>query len=695
MLVAVTRPLEEAAYGVMNVTMVNSTTTRGGAELNVTFTEGSDAVASFELLNSAIGEVRSSLPPGTTVQARLLTTGTFPVLDISLSSPDRGLTELTEVAQYDLLPSLHQISGVYRVATVGAKYREFDVWLDPAKMLQHNLAPADVVSGLAGANVIESAGRLMDKHRMLLTLVTAGPQNADELAALPIANVGGQPLTVRDIGRVELGVTEDYIRTTSENGPSVLVELSQQPGGNTIAIANAARAILRQFAARYPDVRFSFSYDQAALVSESFASVRDAILLGLALAVAVVWMFTGSILSALVAAIVVPCTIAITCVIMKVAGASFDMMTLGGLAAGIGLFIDDAIVMIEAIHRSRETGGDVDHAVHELARPLIASTATVVIVFTPLAFLSGVTGVFFRALALTLGGGLGVSLLLALYFNPTLERLIDRLRRPARPEGRISNYLQTAYRWLLLPFLRWPALAPIAAAAAIASAFALYRLAGTDYLPALDEGAFTLDYTTPAPSTLAATEALLATIEGILKTTPEVTAFSRRTGTQLGLFLTESNRGDISVLLKADRRRSIDEVMNSIRTRILSQVPGVPGRVLTGAAGFAWRSVGHPRTGGGGRLGLDQNDITAVARQAAARIRAIPGLVDVKNGIVLSNPEEQILIDAEAAERYGLDTATIQSTLRTVIAGTVATQLRIGDRLYPLRVRYPRLTIMI
>ncbi|HEX4209242.1 MAG TPA: efflux RND transporter permease subunit, partial [Candidatus Binataceae bacterium] len=575
MMVAVTQPLEEAAYGVMNVSMVNSTTTRGGAELDVTFSEGSDPVASFQLLNSALNEVRAGLPAGTTVQSRLLTTGTFPVLDISLSSRVRGLPELTDIAQYDLLPTLHRISGVYRVDTVGGKYREYDIWIDPAKMLQHHLAPDDVVSGLANANVIASAGRVMDLHRMMLTVVTADLHDADALAALPIASAGGQPITVRDIGRVELGVTEDYIRTASENGPAVFVEVSQQPGGNTVAIAQATRAIIRQFEARYPDVGFSFSYDQAALVSESFASVRDAIVLGLILAVAVVLIFTGSILSALVAAIVVPGTIAITCVVMKGAGSSFNMMTLGGLAAGIGLFIDDAIVMIEAIHRSRESGGEVSDAVRELRRPLIASTATVVVVFAPLAFLSGVTGVFFRALALTLGGGLIVSLLLALYFNPTLEVMLVWLRRPARPEGRFSNFLQAAYAWLLRPFLRWPALALVVAAAAIGVAFWLYRIAGTDYLPALDEGAFILDYITPPQSTLADTEALLAKIQQILKTTPEVAAFSRRTGTQLGSFLTESNTGDISVLLKADRSRAIDEVTASIRQRILTEVPGV------------------------------------------------------------------------------------------------------------------------
>ena len=688
-LVAVTRPLEEAAYGVMNVNMVNSATTRGGSELDVTFTESSDPVASFQLLNSAVDEVRANWPAGTTVQSRLLTTGTFPVIDISLSSRDRSLPELTDIAQYDLVPSLHRISGVYRVDTVGGKHREYDIWLDPAKMLQHNLAPEEVVAGLANANVIDSAGRVMDSHRMLLTVVTAGLRDADELAALPIANVGGQPVTVRDIGSVKLGITEDYIRTASESGPSVLVNVSQQPGGNTVAIADAANAIIRQFEARYPDVGFSFSYDQAALVSEAFASVRDAIVLGLILAVVVMLIFTGSVLSALIAAIVVPCTIAITLVIMKAAGASFNMMTLGGLAAGIGLFIDDAIVMIDGIHRSHERGGDADGAVRELARPLIASTATVVVVFTPLIFLSGVTGVFFRALALTLGGGLIVSLMLALYFNPTLEELIQRLRRPARPDGRVSDYLQRAYQVLLRPFIRWPALALAAATAAIGLAFALYRVAGTDYLPKLDEGAFTLDYITPPQSTLADTETLLATIEHILKSTPEVAAFSRRTGTQLGFFLTESNRGDISVRLKPDRNRTIAQVMDAIRTEILSQVPGVRVEFSQVLQDLIGDLSGTPEPVAVYVSGADQAAITAIAQQAAARIAAIPGLVDVNNGIVLSNPEEEILVDAQAAERYGLNTANIQTTLRTLIEGTIATELRIKDRLYPLRVRYP------
>jgi multidrug efflux pump subunit AcrB len=693
MLVAVTRPLEEAAYGAMDVSQVRSTTTRGSSEIDVDFAEGSDPVSSFQLLNSAINEVRARLPADTNVQSRLMTTGTFPILDISMSSRDRSPPELTDIAQYDLVPTLHRISGVYRVEIVGGKYREFNVWLDPAKMLQHGLSAAEVVSGLANANVIESAGRVMDKHRMLLALVTANLDDADQLAALAVAKVGGQPVYVRDLARVELGIVEDYIRTACENGPAVLVNISQQPAGNTVEISAEAHAVVEQFRGRYPDVHFSFSYDQASLVSESFRSVRDAIGLGLLLSVVVVFLFTRSVMSALAAAVIVPCTIAITFMAMKAAGATFNMMTLGGLAAGIGLFIDDAIVMIEAIHRAHERGApggaSVTGALSELTRPLIASTATAIVVFAPLVLLSGVTGVFFRALALTLGAGLFASLLLALFFNPTLERFVQPLRRPPHAAGRVFTFAQGIYLTLLHPFVRVPALALVAAAALLALAYGLYQAIGTDYLPALDEGAFVLDYVTPPESTLDDTQALLGKIQNILKTTPEVVAFSRRTGTQLGFFLTESNRGDFSVRLSSRRSRDIDQVIASVRQRILSSVPHVQiefSQVLQDLIGDL---SGTPEPIVMDVFGADQQSIETMAREIAKLIEPIASLVDVKNGIVLSNPEEQILVDETRAERYGLNADAIRAALRSAVEGTVATQLRVGDRLYPVRVRYP------
>ncbi|MFZ1888255.1 MAG: efflux RND transporter permease subunit, partial [Candidatus Binataceae bacterium] len=533
MLVGVTRPLEEAAYGVVGVSLVRSTTTRGSSEIDVTFDSSANPTSSYQLLNAALSEVRARLPGGTDINTRLLTSGTFPIIDVSLSSSSRSLADLTDIARYDVVPSFH-IDGVYRVELVGGKYREFVVRLDPTRMLEHSLSPQEIVDGLANANIVASAGRVLDSHRMLLTVVTGNVHDAMELAALPVASAKGMPVRISDVGQVELGIREDYVRTASERGPAVLIGISRQPAGSTVAIAAQTRALVATMRQRYPDVDFSFSYDQSLLVTESFLSVRDAIVFGLVLAVLVVFAFTRSLASAGVAAIVVPCTLAITFVVMKAAGLTFNMMTLGGLAAGIGLFIDDAIVMIEAIHRARSSGmaasDAVPAALTELSRALVASTLTVIVVFAPLVFVSGVTGVFFRSLAATLGAGLAISLGLALYFTPALEMILEPIRRKSRESGRIFNRMRDGYLFTLRPLMRFPALSILIAAIAIGAAAVMYGSVGTDYLPALDEGEFVLDYITPPESTLADTQAMLGQIQKILLATPEVAAFSRRTG---------------------------------------------------------------------------------------------------------------------------------------------------------------------
>ena len=693
MLASVTRALEETAYSVVGVTMVRSTTTRGSTEIDVTFGEDADPVTAFEMLSAAVAHTRSKLPADTQVDAVLLTTGTFPILDISLSSKTRNLTELTDIANYELVPSLHLIEGTYRVEVVGAKYREFVVRLDPARMIQHEMSPADVVSGMAKNNVIASAGRMNESHRMLLTVVTTDLHQAEQIAALPIATTGGQLVRVSDVASVELGIKEDYVRAASESGAAVLVGISRRPGGNTVQIAADARKIVADFRTRYPDVKLSFSYDQSDLVTESFNSVRDAIILGLVLAVLVVLAFTMSPISAIVAAIVVPCTVAITCIVMKGAGLTFNMMTLGGLAAGIGLFIDDAIVMIEAIHRELATGESTETAVaaalKHLGRPLFASTMTVIVVFAPLVFLSGVTGVFSRSLAATLGGGLAISLVLAIYFTPAIELAMERFRRKAREPGRFYHRIESTYLLMLRPFVRLPALAVVAALASVAVAYGVYSNLGTDYLPPLDEGAFILDYITPPQSTLADTTALLDKIQNVLSTTPEVVSFSRRTGTQLGFFLTESNRGDMSVRLKPDRERDIDTVIESIRVRILQSVPGVKiefSQILQDMIGDL---SGTPQPVEVKVFGTDVASIEATARKVAERIRTIHGIVDVTDGIVTSIPEQELVVDQIQAARYGLSADDIHVALNSVINGTVATNVLSGDRLIDVRVRYP------
>jgi CzcA family heavy metal efflux pump len=693
MLASVTRLLEESVYSVPGVTLVRSTTTRGSAEIDVTFGEDADPQTSFQMLNAAVAHARAQLPNDTAVDSLLLTTGTFPIVDLSLSSKVRSLPELTDIVNYDLLPSLHRIDGTYRIGVVGGKYREFVVRLDPVRMLQHDLSPADVVAGLAKNNVVASAGRMNESHRMLLTVVTTDLHEADQIAAVPLTAPGGQPVRVSDVGSVELGIQEDYIRAASESGAAVLVGISRRPSGSTEQVAAAARQILAEFRQRYPDVQFSVSYDQSDLVQESFNSVRDAIALGLALSVLVVLVFTMSPLSAIVAAIVVPCTVAITFIVMKAAGLTFNMMTLGGLAAGIGLFIDDAIVMIEAIHRElaagRSTGTAVTEALKSLRRPLVAATMTVIVVFAPLIFISGVTGVFFRSLAATLGGGLAISLMLAIYFTPAMELALSRFRGRAREAGRIYRGIQTVFLATVRPIVLFPAFAIPGAIVAMLVAYMVYNNIGTDYLPPLDEGAFVLDYITPPQSTMADTTALLGSIQGILKSTHEVVAFSRRTGTQLGFFLTESNRGDMSVRLKADRKRDIDTVIDSIRDRILNSVPGVSVEFSQVLQDLIGDLSGVPEPIEVKVFGPDQKTIEATARQVADRMRSVHGVVDVFDGIVESIPEQAVVVDNTSAAHYGLSADDIRAALDSVIEGTVATNVLSGDRLVSVRVRYP------
>lgn len=694
MLVTVTRPLEEAAYAVVGTRLVRSTTTRGSAQIDVSFIERADPTASFQLLNAALGQVRARLPRGTRVESWLLTAGAYEIIDLSLTSKVRSLAGLTDVAFYDLVPGFHRIPGVYRVQTVGGKQRQYMVRLDPARMLAHRLSPLDVVAALRKANVIASAGRVFDAHRMLLTVVTSPLQGAEELARVVVARIDGQPVEVRDIGAVELAIREDYIRVEAERGPAVVVGVSRQPGGSTVLIAREVHRLVEEFRRRFPDVHFSFPYDQAALVQSSFRSVRDAIVLGTVLAVAVVFVFTLSWRSALAAAVVVPSTLAITFVVMRAAGQTFNMMTLGGLAAGIGLFIDDAIVMIEALERLRGGGCDAAEAgrqaVARLWRPLVASTLTVIVVFVPMAFLSGATGMLFRALAVTLGSGLAISLVLALFFTPALEEVLGRGRKAVHQPGRAFAALRAAYLATLRPLMRFPVLALALGAICLVSAYMMYRRAGTDYLPAFDEGGFVLDYITPAPSTMADTQALLRSIEAILRRTPEVSTFVRRTGTQLGFWLTESNRGDITVRLKSRRARSTDQVIDALRARILATVPGVHiefSQILQDLIGDL---SGTPEPIEVKVFGSDQGEIEASARQIAAVMRKLPGLVDVFDGLVMSMPEEEIVVDDIAAERYGFSPDDVWATLRSVVEGTVATQVRVGDRLLDVRVRYPR-----
>ena len=408
-----------------------------------------------------------------------------------------------------------------------------------------------------------------------------------------MATVNNAPVTLADVATVGAGVEPQYTLVSAYPGrPAVLLNINRQPDANTVTVVDAVKAELAAMRSQIPkDVKIAPYYDQSLLVRDSMNSVRDSILIGLLLSVVILFAFLRNWGTTFVAVLVIPVTVLTTFLAMWLAGLSFDLMTLGGVAAAIGLVIDDAIVVVENIYTHMARGQSrreaVQNAISEITVPIIGSTITPVVVFLPLTLLTGVTGSFFRSLALTMAVALLTSLVLALSFTPVLaERFVKAKRRKGVKEnvaarrdrelladereeteeqGRILGAIVRRYDWVLGHALdhRWAIL--IIVAAVLAGSYLLYRSLGSEFLPEFDESAFILDYWAPPGASLSETDRMLHQVEDLLRQTPEIEGYSRRTGLELGLFITEPNRGDFAVKLKPGHKRATDEVIAELR----------------------------------------------------------------------------------------------------------------------------------
>ena len=559
MQVTITKPIEDAVNSVPGLVTVRSTTSRGSAEVSLFFGWNVDMFRTLQLVDAAIGKVRQTLPSTATITTNRLTFATFPVLGYSLTSDRLSQTQLWELATYQLKPPLNRVPGVSSITIQGGKVPEFHIVPNMARMQTAGVTVLDLVNSVQTSNIIDSPGLYEANHQLILGLVGAQAHNADQLGRLVVkAATSGAPVRVSDVATVQAGVLPVYTAVTANSHAAVLLNVTRQPSGNTVAVADAVAAEVQQLRKVLPiGVRLEPYYDQSELVRESIRSVRDAILIGLLLACVILFLFLGDWTSSLVAGLVIPVTVSITILFLWVIGESFNLMTLGGLAAAIGLVIDDAIVVVENIVLHRDSGETRAQAarlaLREIAVPLVGSTITPVVVFLPLISVTGVTGSFFRALAITMTVALLTSLLLAVTWTPALSLVFLRERRdtanqphaePGRMMHKILHWHARGLRWSLShPFL----LLGLCALLVTGSWFS-YRALGSDLLPEMDEGGFILDYIMPAGSSLTETNRVLEQVERILHNMPEVETTSRRTGLQMGLAaVTEANSGDMTV----------------------------------------------------------------------------------------------------------------------------------------------------
>ena len=698
--VTVTRPIEDAVNSVPGLATVDSITSRGSAEIDLFFNWDVDMVQTLQLVDAAVARVQQTLPPTAQVSTHRLTFASFPILGYSLTSKTVSQTQLWELAAYSLKPPLNRLPGVSTVVVQGGQVPEYHIIPNTAKMEAASLTITDIVNAIDAANIVQSPGLYTQNHELILGLVGSQAHNLEQLSQIAVkASPAGVPIRLADVAAVQPGTEPLYSIVTANGQPAVLLNISRQPDSNTVTVTDEADAEMAQLRKVLPpDVQVNTFYDQSHLVRESVGSVRDAILLGLVLAALILILFLRDWTASLVAGLVIPITIFVTFILLWALGESFDLMTLGGLAAAVGLVIDDAIVVVENIALHREHGESrvdaVRLALKELTKPLLGSTITPIVVFLPLIAVTGVVGIFFRALALTMTVALLTSLALALTWTPALSMaLLRRKHAPAQAEStsRLMAPVLRLHERVLRIGLQRPVWLAAGCCLLLAGMYFTYQSLGSDLLPEMDEGAFVLDYVMPAGSSLAETDRVLEHVDRILHSIPEVTTTSRRTGLQLGLAaVTEANTGDYTVMLTDRRSRGIDEVIEEARQKIRAAEPELDIEFTQVMQDMIGDLSNAPEPIQIKLYSTDENLLQSLGPRIGDAISKVPGVVDVENGVdnTISGPATNFVVDPGVAARLGFTPAEVATDATSILDGIPSPDPLIDNgRPYTVRVR--------
>jgi len=699
MAIEVTRLVEEAVRAVPGVRHVRSTTSRGSAEISITFGWGEDMVAAMLQVESGINQVRGSLPASTAIEVRRMDPAVFPILGYSLLSDRHSLTELHDLALYQVRPVLSTIAGVARVGVLGGAAAEYQVMVDPVKLDSFGLTLNDLARTLSATNVVTAVGRLEDRFKLYLVTLNTQFHDLAELEQTIVRSGPDGMILLEDIATITRGTVPQWTRVTADGRDAVLFQVYQQPGGNTVTIAGDVVHALTDLHKQLPaGVRVVNWYDQSQLILASASSVRDAVIMGIILASLVILLFLRNAKVTLIAAITVPTVLAVTMLLLFVLNMSFNIMTLGGMAAAVGLVIDDAIVMIDHVVRRLQGGmgpprDRVLTAAHEFTRPLVGSSATTIIIFVPLAFLSGVTGAFFKALSLTMAASLVISFLIAWLAVPLLALHVLREHDAERhTHWTLITRLHVAYASLMTHVLRAPWLVALMLIPLLALGWVGYRQIGSGFMPLMDEGGFVLDYLAPPGTSMSETDRLVRELEVILRDTPEVQTYSRRTGLRLSGGLTEANNGDLFVRLAPLPRRPIHEVMDEIRRRIEHQIPGLQIEMAQLMEDLIGDLTAVPEPIEVKLFSDDGSLLRKAAGQVADAIGSIHGIVEVKNGLVVAGDALEIRVDRAKAALEGLSPDMVTLMLTDYVTGAVTTHVKEGVKMTGVRVWVPEET---
>ena len=711
MLLGVTRPIEEAVSGVLGLYRVRSRTIRGECELSLLFLSKSDMNFALQQVQAKVNEVRQQLPQQVQITIERMTPAVFPVMSMNVFGSNVPVADLNDYAVYTIKPLLSRVSGVGQVLVLGDSVREIEVIVDSQKLLANHITLDQVEQAIRKANTIQAVGRLNKDYKQFMVLMSSELRNLDAVGSIVIPKETPaqdtkpqetQPpptLYVRDIAKIFEGTQDRLMLITGDGKSSAQVNVSRQIGANIVELEQGVLEKLSELKHVLPPaIHIQVVYDLAEFIKESIHSVRDAIFIGGFLSVVILLFFLRNWSSTFIAACSIPITLVITLFFMKQLNQTLNLMSLGGMAVAIGLVIDDAIVVIENIHRHLQESPDIHEdrrniiqmATNEIVGAVTGSTFTTVVVFLPLGLVEGVVGQFFAAFSITLSIAVLVSLVVAFTLIPLLaERFLKSEHSKPGTSDRFLGWLNSKYERGLGWALDHTAPVLIFTVLFIGVGVLIFTRLGSGFLPVMDEGSFVLDYLLPAGTSLDESDRVLHKIEKILDATPEVESFSRRTGAELGLFATAQNTGDILVRLKKKRDRDVEEIMDDVRTKVESTLPSIEIEFVQILQDILGDLEGSPEPVEIKIFGDDLEQLKERARVIADKVEKVPGVVDLFNGIQEGNPEIQIELDPTKAQHAGFDAETVVKQVSSALLGEVVTQVRQFDRLVGVRVRFP------
>ena len=694
MMITVTKPLENAVKRVPGLINLRSTTSRGSCEISAFMDWKDDIDLNKQQIESAINEIKNSLPAGTDISVEKMNPSILPVIGYVIDGKNLSNIELNQLANYTVKPFLSQVKGVSEVRVIGGKTKEYQVQLLPQKMNALKITPDIITKSLEQTNFIASNGYLTDYKRLYLTVTDANVANLEELQNLIISNDGKRILRLKDIANVRIAEQTEYIRVNANGKDAILVAVVKQPNANLIDITNGVQQKISELNNRIlpKGVKMTPYYVQADFVNDSIRSVLDSLLIGLLLAMVVAIIFLRSLKSSAVILITIPITLGLTFIALYFFGYTFNIMTLGAIAASIGLIIDDAIVVVEQIHRTHEEHPEtptkelISRSIKYLFPAMVGSSASTIVIFFPFVLLSGVAGAYFKILTNTMIITLICSFLVTWIGLPVIYLLFSKDKNTVKgiePQDDTKNG-----KWITW-FIERPVWSMAFVVVLVVSAIFISQRLETGFLPEMDEGSIVLDYTSPPGTSLQETNLMLNEVEKMFPTIPEIESYSRRTGTQMGFFITEPNYGDYLIQLKKDRKRTTDEVIDELRKKIEGTQPALKidfGQVIGDMLGDLMSSSQPIEIK---VYGDNQKKLQELARQIAKITDNVKGTADVFNGITIAGPSVNVEPDYEKLAQFNISTTDFQSQLQTQLEGNVIGCIYEKEQLTNIRMLYP------